>query len=109
MKCLRCSLGQSSHSGAEVCFDCSAGTYSNKELIFCENCPKGHYSGVGFSKCLLCPKGTFADQEGMADCKICGNNYHSNDDRTGCIKDCYYIYLKQNWYIAFILILLNIF
>ena len=108
-KCLRCSLGQSSHSGAEVCFNCSAGTYSNEELIFCEYCPKGHYSGVGFSKCLLCPEGTFADQEGMADCKICGNNYHSNDDRTGCIKDCYYIYLKQNWYIAFILILLNIF
>ena len=108
-ECLRCSLGQSSQSGAEFCFYCSEGTYSNNELIFCENCPKGHFSDVGASKCEVCPKGTYADQEGMGRCKECENNYHPNDDRTGCINNFFCINLKQNWYIVFILIILNIF
>ena len=78
-------------------------------LFFCKNCPVGHCSGVGASYCELCPLGTYADYEGTAICKSCEENYHSNDDRTGCISDCSSIYLKQNWYIVFILILLNIF
>ncbi len=107
-KCMRCPLGQSSDYGAAFCFDCIAGTYSNNGVLFCENCPVGHFSGFGASYCELCPLGTYADYEGTAKCKNCKENYHSNDDRTGCIQDCF-CNLKQNWYIVFILILLNIF
>ena len=105
-ECLRCPLGQSSGYGASSCSNCTAGTYSNNENFLCKDCPKGHFSVAGAAVCQLCPDGTYADEEGTETCKNCGDNYHSNDDRTACIEN-FFIHLKQNWCIIFILLLLN--
>ncbi len=88
-----CSKGYYIPKGKTSCFTCAEGGYCSASGNYTVNyggskteqgrtlCPKGKYNNLtGQSKnnaCKLCSKGTYADTEGLSECKQCAAGYYT--------------------------------
>ena len=99
--CIKCqSLNVKSYmpykNNHDVCMTCPAGSVVNLRGTECTVCPAGHFEKD--NKCIKCSSGTYADKEGMTECRVCNNRNalaYSSIGGTNCEDSIFHDFAKK--------------